>query len=164
MVTLDQQLVDRQSRMDALQSQAMAQAIQNRRHVLRRGLLSTLQRLKDDNFGFSMTVAKTSRRNVWSSIHRCYYAWAAHPIELCQRPLPKYGKDQFQPVAILCIRKIRLIGRRIRSDRSKQATVSKIRMWTVKSFAIAIAAWACDTTRLQATERWLGREQAKMQL
>jgi len=38
--------------MDALQSQAMAQAIQNRRHVLRRGLLSTLQRLKDDNFGF----------------------------------------------------------------------------------------------------------------
>ena len=120
--------------------------------------------LKMITLDFSMTVAKTSRRNVWSSIHRCYYAWAAHPIELCQRPLPKYGKDQFQPVAILCIRKIRLIGRRIRSDRSKQATVSKIRMWTVKSFAIAIAAWACDTTRLQATERGLGREQAKMQL
>ena len=50
LVTLDQQSVGRLSRMDALQ--AMAQATQNRRHVLRRGLLSALQRLKDDNFGF----------------------------------------------------------------------------------------------------------------
>ena len=50
LVTLDQQSVGRLSRMDALQ--AMAQATQNRRHVLRRGLLSVLQRLKDDNFGF----------------------------------------------------------------------------------------------------------------
>ena len=52
LVTLDQQSVGRLSRMDALQSQAMAQVTQNRRHVLRRGLLSALQRLKDDNFGF----------------------------------------------------------------------------------------------------------------
>ena len=52
LVTLDQQSVGRLSRMDALQSQAMAQTTQNRRHVLRRGLLSALQRLKDDNFGF----------------------------------------------------------------------------------------------------------------
>ena len=52
LVTLDQQSVGRLSRMDALQSQVMAQATQKRRHVLRRGLLSALQRLKDDNFGF----------------------------------------------------------------------------------------------------------------
>lgn len=52
LVTLDQQSVGRLSRMDALQTQAMAPATQNRRHVLRWGLLSALQRLKDDNFGF----------------------------------------------------------------------------------------------------------------
>ena len=52
LVTLDQQSVGRLSRMDALQSQVMAQATQKRRHVLRRGLLSALQRLKEDNFGF----------------------------------------------------------------------------------------------------------------
>ena len=52
LATLDQQSVGRLSRMDALQSQAMAQATQKRRHVLRRGLLSALQRLKEDNFGF----------------------------------------------------------------------------------------------------------------
>ena len=52
LATLDQQSLGRLSRMDALQSQAMAQATQNRRHVLRRGLLTALQRLKDDNFGF----------------------------------------------------------------------------------------------------------------
>ena len=51
LVTLDQQSLGRLNRMDALQSQAMAQATQNRRHVLRRGLLSALQRLKDDNIG-----------------------------------------------------------------------------------------------------------------
>ena len=50
-VELDQQSVGRLSRMDALQSQAMAQAQQRRRDVLKSSLISALQRLEDEEFG-----------------------------------------------------------------------------------------------------------------
>ena len=53
-VELDQQSVGRLSRMDALQSQAMAQAQQRRRNVLMGSLQATLQRLKQEEFGYCM--------------------------------------------------------------------------------------------------------------
>ena len=51
-VELDQQSVGRPSRMDALQSQAMAQAQQRRRDVLKGSLQAALQRLKVEGFGY----------------------------------------------------------------------------------------------------------------
>ena len=51
-VVLDQQSVGRLSRMDALQSQAMAQAQQRRRNVLKSSLTAALQRLEDEEFGY----------------------------------------------------------------------------------------------------------------
>ncbi|MGE4610468.1 MAG: TraR/DksA C4-type zinc finger protein [Paracoccaceae bacterium] len=53
-VELDQQSVGRLSRMDALQSQAMAQAQQRRRDVLKGSLQAALQRLKEGEFGYCM--------------------------------------------------------------------------------------------------------------
>ena len=53
-VELDQQSVGRLSRMDALQSQAMAQAQQRRRDVLKGSLQAALQRLKDEEFGYCL--------------------------------------------------------------------------------------------------------------
>ena len=53
-VELDQQSVGRLSRMDALQSQAMAQAQQRRRNVLMGSLQAALQRLKQEEFGYCM--------------------------------------------------------------------------------------------------------------
>ena len=51
-VVLDQQSVGRLSRMDALQSQAMAQAQQRRRDVLKSSLIFALQRLEEGEFGY----------------------------------------------------------------------------------------------------------------
>lgn len=51
-VTLDQQSVGRLSRMDALQSQAMAQATQARRNTMRNGLRLALRRISEDDFGY----------------------------------------------------------------------------------------------------------------
>ena len=51
-VELDQQSVGRLSRMDALQPQAMAQAQQRRRDVLKSSLTAALQRLEDEEFGY----------------------------------------------------------------------------------------------------------------
>jgi DnaK suppressor protein len=51
-VELDQQSVGRLSRMDALQSQAMAQAQQRRRDVLKGSLQAALRRLKEEEFGY----------------------------------------------------------------------------------------------------------------
>lgn len=51
-VTLDQQSVGRLSRMDALQSQAMARATQGRRDAQRRALASALARLEAGEFGY----------------------------------------------------------------------------------------------------------------
>ena len=51
-VELDQQSVGRLSRMDALQSQAMAQAQKRRRQVMKQALEFALRRLIDGEFGF----------------------------------------------------------------------------------------------------------------
>ena len=53
-VELDQQAIGRLSRMDALQSQAMAQAQQRRRDALKKSLKAALQRLNDDEFGYCL--------------------------------------------------------------------------------------------------------------
>jgi DnaK suppressor protein len=53
-VELDQQSVGRLSRMDALQSQAMAQAQQRRRDILKGSLQAALQRLKEEEFGYCL--------------------------------------------------------------------------------------------------------------
>ena len=51
-VELDQQSVGRLSRMDALQSQAKAQAQQRRRDTLKTSLIAALQRLQEEEFGY----------------------------------------------------------------------------------------------------------------
>ena len=53
-VELDQQSVGRLSRMDALQSQAMAQAHQRRRDVLKGSLQAALKRLREEEFGYCL--------------------------------------------------------------------------------------------------------------
>ena len=53
-VELDQQSVGRLSRMDALQSQAMAQAQQRRRDAYKQALQAALRRLSGDEFGYCM--------------------------------------------------------------------------------------------------------------
>ena len=53
-VELEQQSVGRLSRMDALQSQAMAQAQQRRRDALKGSLEVALQRLKEEEFGYCL--------------------------------------------------------------------------------------------------------------
>lgn len=51
-VELDQQSVGRLSRMDALQVQAMAQALDTRRHGQLRRIEAALKRLADGEYGF----------------------------------------------------------------------------------------------------------------
>lgn len=51
-VALDQQSVGRLSRMDALQSQAMAKATQARRDGQRRALAAALARIEEEEFGY----------------------------------------------------------------------------------------------------------------
>ena len=51
-VELDQQSVGRLSRIDALQSQAMAQAQQRRRNTLKALLKTTIVRLNNEEFGY----------------------------------------------------------------------------------------------------------------
>jgi len=51
-VELDQQSVGRLSRMDAMQGQAMAQAIENRRQGRARAISEALERLKGEDFGW----------------------------------------------------------------------------------------------------------------
>lgn len=51
-VTLDQQSVGRLSRMDALQGQAMAQAMQARRQGRERAITAALERLAGEDFGW----------------------------------------------------------------------------------------------------------------
>ena len=53
-VELDQQSVGRLSRMDALQAQAMAQAQQRRRDVLKGSLQAALQRLPEGEFCYCL--------------------------------------------------------------------------------------------------------------
>lgn len=51
-VTLEQQSVGRLSRMDALQGQAMALAVQRRRETARTRILQALKRLEEGEFGY----------------------------------------------------------------------------------------------------------------
>ncbi|MDB9840153.1 TraR/DksA family transcriptional regulator [Planktomarina temperata] len=53
-VELNQQSVGRLSRMDALQSQAMAQEQQRRRDALKQALQAALRRLSEDEFSYFM--------------------------------------------------------------------------------------------------------------
>lgn len=51
-VELDQQAVGRLSRMDALQSQAMAKATQAQREIQFKALKAALKRMEDDDYGY----------------------------------------------------------------------------------------------------------------
>lgn len=51
-VTLDQESVGRLSRMDAMQVQAMAQALERRRQGEKARIDAALQRIEDDEFGW----------------------------------------------------------------------------------------------------------------
>ena len=51
-VTLDQTMVGRLSRMDALQGQAMAAAVEARRHGRMRAIDAALARMAEDEFGW----------------------------------------------------------------------------------------------------------------
>ncbi len=51
-VTLDQQSVGRLSRMDAMQRQAMAQALARRRVARRQRILAALKRIAEEEFGY----------------------------------------------------------------------------------------------------------------
>lgn len=55
---LDQTKVGRLSRMDALQSQAMSVALDERRHVELRRIDAALQRMDSDDFGFCLTCGE----------------------------------------------------------------------------------------------------------
>ncbi|MCG6113261.1 MAG: TraR/DksA family transcriptional regulator [Paracoccus sp.] len=51
-VELDQQSVGRLSRMDAMQNQAMASAVEARRHARMRAVMAALGRIEAGDFGF----------------------------------------------------------------------------------------------------------------
>ena len=51
-IALDQQRLGRLSRMDAMQSQAMAQASERRRQIRLKQIDLALKRMKDDGYGF----------------------------------------------------------------------------------------------------------------
>ncbi|MBT8460056.1 MAG: TraR/DksA C4-type zinc finger protein [Boseongicola sp.] len=53
-VTLDQQSVGRLSRMDAIQRQAMAQALARRRAGRRQRILAALRRIEEDEYGYCL--------------------------------------------------------------------------------------------------------------
>ena len=53
-VELDQQAVGRLSRMDALQSQAMAKATQAQREIQVKALNAALKRMEDDDYGYCL--------------------------------------------------------------------------------------------------------------
>lgn len=57
-VELDQSKVGRLSRMDALQSQAMAMAQQRRREAGRAALDAALKRIDDDEYGYCLSCGK----------------------------------------------------------------------------------------------------------
>lgn len=73
-VVLDQQSVGRLSRMDALQGQAMAQAMQSRRDGRTRAIEATLERLSGDDFGWCEDCGEyigTKRLDLDPTILRC---------------------------------------------------------------------------------------------
>ena len=76
-VELDQQAVGRLSRMDALQSQAMAKATQAQRDIQIKALKSALLRLDEDDTAIVRTAAKTSRTRGWRLTRRYSSLWHA---------------------------------------------------------------------------------------
>lgn len=73
-VVLDQQSVGRLSRMDALQGQAMAQAMQSRRNGRTRAITAALERLAGDDFGWCEDCGDyigTKRLDLDPTILRC---------------------------------------------------------------------------------------------
>jgi DnaK suppressor protein len=57
-VTLDQTSVGRLSRMDAMQGQAMAEAVRGRRDMELKRITAALGRIKEDEFGYCLTCAE----------------------------------------------------------------------------------------------------------
>ena len=57
-VELDQSMVGRLSRVDALQKQAMATEVVRRRQVELNRIAAALERIEDDEFGFCLTCGK----------------------------------------------------------------------------------------------------------
>jgi DnaK suppressor protein len=73
-VVLDQQSVGRLSRMDALQGQAMAKAIQGRRDGRARAIMAALARLDGDDFGWCDACGEfigIKRLDLDPTIQRC---------------------------------------------------------------------------------------------
>jgi len=73
-VELDQQSVGRLSRIDAMQNQAMAQAIQRRLHVQKLRLERALHRLHEGEFGYCTECGEPiglRRLEVDPAAHRC---------------------------------------------------------------------------------------------
>lgn len=73
-VVLDQQSVGRLSRMDALQGQAMAQAMQSRRNGRTRAIDAALERLSGEDFGWCEDCGEyigTRRLDLDPTILRC---------------------------------------------------------------------------------------------
>ncbi len=73
-VVLDQQSIGRLSRMDALQAQAMAQAMQARRNGRTRAVEAALDRLAGDGFGWCEDCGEyigTKRLDLDPTILRC---------------------------------------------------------------------------------------------
>jgi len=54
-VTLDQQAVGRLSRMDAMQQQQMAKAVQSRRDTMKSRIIAALARLEDGEYGYCLS-------------------------------------------------------------------------------------------------------------
>jgi len=74
-VELDQARVGRLSRMDAMQAQAMSQAVERRREMTLRGIAAALQRVDDGNYGICQS---------------------------CEEPIDR-KRLEFDPTALLCI-------------------------------------------------------------
>ena len=80
-VELDQQSVGRLSRMDALQSQAMAQAQQRRRDVLKGSLQMALQRLTEEEFGYCLECGdeiEEARLLANPAVLKCMACWKSY--------------------------------------------------------------------------------------
>lgn len=57
-VELDQSMVGRLSRVDALQKQAMSREVGRRRQVEMNRIIAALERIKDNEFGYCLTCGK----------------------------------------------------------------------------------------------------------
>lgn len=69
-VELDQQSVGRDSRIDALQMQAMSQAEQRRRAARRVAIQQALKRIEIGEFAIASNAARQSRLDDWMSTRR----------------------------------------------------------------------------------------------